>query len=76
MAKKAKRKVVTTKGRQSPTRRAIKELRSVSEQFSGLTWQSGLWVSGQAGLFTCLRAQDAFAAIQFKRFQHCPDGLC
>ena len=28
-----------------------------------------------ACLFTCLPGQDAFAAIQFKRFQHCPDGL-
>jgi len=24
-----------------------------------------------ACLFTCLLEQDAFAAIQFKRFQHC-----
>ena len=28
-----------------------------------------------ACLFTSLLGQDAFAAIQFKRFQHCPDGL-
>jgi hypothetical protein len=28
-----------------------------------------------ACLFTCLLAQHAFAAIQFKRFQHCLDGL-
>ena len=26
-------------------------------------------------LFTYLLAEDASAAIQFKRFQHCPDGL-
>jgi hypothetical protein len=25
--------------------------------------------------FTGLLAQDAFAAIKFKRFEHCPDGL-
>ncbi len=28
-----------------------------------------------AWVFTCLLAQDAFAAIKFQRFQHCPDGL-
>jgi hypothetical protein len=26
-------------------------------------------------VFTCLLAQDALAAIKFKRFPHCPDGL-
>jgi hypothetical protein len=35
MAKKTKRKVVTTKRNQSPTWRAISELRTVSELFSG-----------------------------------------
>jgi hypothetical protein len=26
-------------------------------------------------VLTCVLAQDAFAAIKFKRFAHCPDGL-
>lgn len=26
-------------------------------------------------IFTCLMAQDALAAIKFKRFPHCPEGL-
>jgi len=26
-------------------------------------------------VFTCFAAQNAFAAVKFKRFPHCPDGL-
>jgi hypothetical protein len=26
-------------------------------------------------VFTCVLAQDALAAIKFKRFAHCPEGL-
>ncbi len=25
--------------------------------------------------FTCFLAQDAFAAVKYKRFPHCPEGL-
>jgi hypothetical protein len=33
------------------------------------------WIVAVMCVFTCLLAQSAFAAVKFKRFPHCGEGL-